>query len=289
MAMKFSEAIRRRMGWCPNAAMVGTGRRRYAAPGDEIGIGTAVAEGEREATAGAFVDYVGPRFLPLLLLAIAGFFVFFVVCLLIPSLRPGFYTLLALSQMTYATVHLYLDRKRAVIESSGNSVIVCRPRSRPLVFGKDTVRSVEVKKTYLPIPRWAFAMLMLLMIAVMFFTLLGRELMGYLGGQAVYPDFAFQVLLAVGFAMFMLELLYRSLVSLQYPSHLRVRLESGGFLHIYSGDPDRLAALLGAPRWRSVPFEDNNPMYIVTILDELPYQRRSHEHPPSAGAVMNDR
>ncbi|KUK60756.1 MAG: hypothetical protein XD82_1503, partial [Methanoculleus marisnigri] len=47
---------------------------------------------------------------------------------------------------------------------------------------------------------------------------------------------------------FMLEWLYRVLASLRYPGYLRVRLESGGYLHVYTDDPERVAALLGAPQ-----------------------------------------
>jgi hypothetical protein len=71
---KASGAIRRLMGWCPITAMTGTGRR-YAAPGDEVGLGAA-GEGSREVVEGALVDY-GPIGTPgrlfLLLLAGAGF------------------------------------------------------------------------------------------------------------------------------------------------------------------------------------------------------------------------
>ena len=77
----------------------------------------------------------------------------FVTCFLIPSLRPGIYTLVSLSFMAYAATHLYLDRKRATIDRLGNSVIIYRPRFRPLVLEWDSVRSIEVKKTYRPVPR----------------------------------------------------------------------------------------------------------------------------------------
>ena len=237
MILKVSGAIRRLMGWCPNATMAGTGRRYAALDGK---VGTA-GEGSWEVIAGVLVDYVSPRFILLALLAIAGYFILFVMCFLLPSLRPGFYTLVSLSFMTYAAIHLYLDRKRPTIERVGDSVIIQRPHFRPLVLEEDSFRSFEVKKTYLPVPRWAFALLMLLMIAAIFFGMVQ-------GGRVVDPNFAFQVLFAVGLVVFLFARFYRAFVSLQYPGYLRIALESSGYLNLYSGDPGGLAVLLGAPR-----------------------------------------
>lgn len=72
--------------------------------------------------------------------------------------------------------------------------------------------------------------------------------MRYPGGPIVDPDLGFLVLLAVGWMVFMLELLYRGLVSLRYPGRVWVRLEPAGFLQIYADDLERVAALLGSPR-----------------------------------------
>ena len=237
MAMRFSGAIRRLMGWCPNAAMAGTVRRRYAAPDGEVGLGAA-ADGNREVVENVFVDYVSPRLLPLMLLALGGFFGLLVIGFLIPQLRSGFYALLALTFTTYAAVRLYLDTKQTVVESFGDAIIVRRPHSQPLVFEKDAVRSVEVKETNLPIPRWAVALLFLLLVAGIFFGLAGRGLTQFLGGQMVDP-------FSAGFAVYLLAKLYHALLSLRYPGYLKVKLESGGFLHVYTDDPERIARVLG--------------------------------------------
>uniref|UniRef100_UPI000B081995 hypothetical protein n=1 Tax=Methanoculleus sp. DTU007 TaxID=1671626 RepID=UPI000B081995 len=117
-----------------------------------------------------------------------------------------------------------------------------------LVFGKDTVRSVEVKDADRPIPRWVAVPLWLLVVALVLFNTVGRGLLLSPGGHAVNPYFGFLVLLAVGWMVFMLELLYHVLASLRYPGYLRVTLVPAGFLHIYTDDPERVAALLGSPR-----------------------------------------
>lgn len=244
----FMEYIRKKLGWCPNAAAAGTGRRRYATPAGEVGFGTAAA-GNREVVEGVFVEYTSPRFFVLMPFAILVFLLLFVVSVLIPSLWPGLiFTFMAVSLLAWTAWRIYFDSYRTAIEFSGNSVIVRRSHSRPLVFGKDTVRSVEVKQPYLPIPRWAVALLLIPMVAVMFFAIFGNGLLRYPGGLAADPYFGFQVLLAVGWMAFMLEWLYRALVSLRYPGRVWVRLEPAGFLHVYTDDPERVAALLGSPR-----------------------------------------
>jgi hypothetical protein len=52
----FMEYLRKKLGWCPNAAVTGTVRRRYAAPAGEVGM---AREGNRDVVEGALVDY-GP-------------------------------------------------------------------------------------------------------------------------------------------------------------------------------------------------------------------------------------
>ncbi|KLK87208.1 hypothetical protein SZ63_11435 [Methanoculleus sediminis] len=248
MTLKLAEAIRRWMGWCPNAAAAGACRRRYAAPDDEIGLGTA-ADGSREVVEDVFVEYTSPRFFVLMPFAVLVFLLLFVISVLIPSLWPGLiFTFMAVSLLAWTAWRIYLDPYRTMIEFSGNSVIVRRSHTRPLVFGKDTVRSVEVKRPYLSIPRWLSALLLVLMTAAIFFAGVGNWLMCYFGDQAFNPDFGFQILLAVGWMAFMLELLYRGLVSLRYPGRVWVRLEPAGFLNIYADDPERVAALLGSPQ-----------------------------------------
>ncbi|WP_317065259.1 DUF1673 family protein [Methanoculleus caldifontis] len=248
MSMRFAEAIRRWMGWCPNAAAAGACRRRYAAPGDEVETGME-ADSSREVVEDVFVEYTSPRFFVLMPFAVLVFLLLLVVSILIPSLWPGLtFTSLAVSLLAWAAWRICFDPYRTVVESSGNSVIVRRSRARPLVFGKDTIRSVEVKQPYLPIPQWASALLLILMAAVMFFATVGNGLMRYPGGPVTDPYLGFQVLLAVGWTVFMLEWLYRALIGLRYPGYVRVKLEPAGFLHVYTDDPERVAALLGAPQ-----------------------------------------
>ena len=244
----FLEYIRKKLGWCPNAAAAGTGRRRYAAPDGVAGLGTA-ADGSREVVEGVFVEYTSPRVFVLMPFAVLGFLFLFVISVLIPSLWPGLiFTFMAVSLLAWTAWRIYFDSYRAVIKFSGNSVTIQRSHTRPLVFGKDTVRSVEVKQPSLSIPRWLSALLLVLMNAVVFFSGVGNLLIRYPGDPVADPSLGFQVLLAVSWLVFVLEWLYRALVGLRYPGHVRVTLVPAGFLNIYADDPERVAALLGSPR-----------------------------------------
>ncbi len=246
--MVFLEYIRKKLGWCPNADAARPVRRRYVEPAGDIGLGAA-AGGSREVIEDVFVEYISPRFFVLTPFAILGFLFLFVLSVLIPFLWPWLtFTYLAVSLLAWAAWRIYFDPYRTMIEFSGNSVIVRRSHTRPLVFGKDTVRSVKVKQPYLPIPRWASALLLVLMTAAIFFAGVGNWLMRYPGDSVADPYLGFQVLLAISWMVFMLEWLYRALVSLRYPGYVRVRLEPAGFLHVYTADPERVAALLGSPR-----------------------------------------
>jgi len=244
----FMEYLRKKLGWCPNAAAAGTSSRRYAAPEGEVGLGTA-GEGSREVVEDVFVEYTSPHFFVLMPFAVLGFLLLFVVSVLIPSLWPGLiFTFMAVSLLAWVAWRIYFDPYRTAIEFSGNSVTIQRSHTRPLVFGKDTVRSVEVKQPILSIPRWLSALLLVLMTAVMFFAGVGNWLIRYPGDPVADPYLGFQIILAVGWTAFILELLYRALVSLRYPGRVRVRLEPAGFLQIYAEDLERVAELLGSPR-----------------------------------------
>ena len=240
----FMEYLRKKLGWCPNAAVTGTVRRQYPTPDGEIGL--EAAKGcSREVIEGVFVDYTSPRFLPVSILVFGGLFV---AGLLIPSLRFVFLILTGLSFISYAVFCLKKKTKRAEIESFRDAIVVRRSRSQPLVFGKDAFRSVEVKGPYPPILRWTFALFLVLLIAGVYFVRVWVGWIRYSGALAVDPEFLVRTFFEVGVAVFMLELLYRFLVSLRYPGHVRAALKPAGFLRVYTDDPERVAALLGAPR-----------------------------------------
>ncbi|WP_301662782.1 hypothetical protein [Methanoculleus frigidifontis] len=238
------EYVRKKLGWCPNA-VVQPDRRLDTAYPDYYGAHDAATPLKR----GMAVDYqlVNNRSILLGLLALFGYFILSVIGLCIPDLRPGFYTLSGISLLAYAAVRFYLDTKRAAIEFNQSSITIRRPLFGPLVFDKSFIRSIEAKKTYLPIPRWAFAVLSLLSALILFFSMIQVNVMRWVNGYAVTPDFAFSLFFAAGFAAVMLELSYRSHAMLSYPGFLKVKLNPDGTLRLYAKDPDDLAAILGAP------------------------------------------
>jgi hypothetical protein len=233
------------MGWCPNAGMQPNRRPESDIGYPHLPIARNIPASDGR---GMVVDYhhIDSRLILAGLLAFAGFFILFVISLFIPAWRPAFSILTSLSFMAYAAVHLYLDMKRAAIEFLPNSIVLRRPLFRPLVFEKDSVRSIEMKKTYLPVPRWVFALFYILLVSAIFFSMTWSEVLRLTSGQAVGTDFAFHLLIAIGFVAFMLELSYRSFARLHYPRFLKVTLKIGEVLYLYAEHPENLAAMLEA-------------------------------------------
>lgn len=243
--MNIRSWIEKRVGWCPNAGM--QPNRRPAST-----IGSPHLPGTRNIPQfggrGVVVDYhhISPKLLLTGLIAFAVFLILFVICFFIPDWRPAFYLLTSLSLITYAAVNLYLDMKRAVIEFLPNSIVLRRPLFRPLVFEKDSVGVIDKKLTYLPVPRWVFALFYLLLVSAVFFSMTWWEVLRLTSGQAVGADFAFHLLIAIGFVVFLLELSYRSFARVHYPGFVKVTLKNGESFHFYTKHPDNLAAMLGA-------------------------------------------
>jgi hypothetical protein len=243
--MNIRSWIEKCAGWCPNAGM-----QQKRRPVSDIAYPHITGARTNQASEGRrmVVDYhhIDSRLILAGLLAFAVFFVLFVISLFIPALRPAFYILTSLSFITYAAVHLYLDIKRAALEFLPNSIVLRRPLFRPLVFEKDSFSSIEMKKTYLPAPRWVFALFYLLLVSALFFSMTWSKLLRLTSGQAVGTDVAFQILIAIGMVALMLELSYRSLARLHYPRFLKLTLKTGEVLHLYAEHPDNLAAMLEA-------------------------------------------
>ncbi len=242
--MSLRSWIEKRAGWCPNSGM-----QQNRRPVSIIGYPHLPGARNIPAAGGQsmVVDYhhISPRIILTGLLAFAVFFIIFVVCFFIPDWRPAFYVLMGLSFITYAVVNLYLDMKRAVLEFLPNSIVLRRPIFWPLVFGKDSVRVIEMKKTSLSVPRWVFALFYLLLVSTVFFSLTWDEVLRWTSGQAVGADFAFHLLIAIGIVVFLLELCYRSFARLHFPGFVKVTLKPGESLSFYTKHPDKLAAMLG--------------------------------------------
>ncbi|WAI00218.1 hypothetical protein [Methanogenium organophilum] len=243
--MNIRSWFEKRASWCPNAG-IQLNRRHVSVIGSPYlpGAGTIPACGGREMV----VDYhyISPRFILAGLLAFAVFSILFIICFFIPEWRPALYLLTALSFITYALVNFYLDMKRAVIEFLPHSVVLQRPLFRPIIFEKDAVRVVEMKKTRLPVPRRVIALFYLLMVSAVFFSMTWGEVLRLMSGQSVGADFAFHLLIAIGFVVFLVELCYRSFARMHFPCFLRVTLKTGESLHLYAKHPESLAAMLEA-------------------------------------------
>ncbi|MDD2473131.1 MULTISPECIES: hypothetical protein [unclassified Methanoculleus] len=240
MALRFAEAIRRLMGWCPNAAMTG---RRCAAL--EVEVETA-KEGGREVVEGALVDYgsIGtPGRLFLLLLASACFIgCFFAMTpatlVTVPTtsvMFPAGGLLLLAIALGCAALELYGTVRRARIDIAHDVITINRTLFRPLVIPRDAIEKAEVGENKLPVPLW----LLVVALAALFTSAAGSVYTGF--GNPASMRFLFGLAAAVLFP----ALFYRTYVRTRYPQALAITTTKKRIAVIYTDDPERVVRTLG--------------------------------------------
>ena len=228
--MKFAEAIRRWMGWCPNAAAAGTCRRRYAAPEGEVGLGMA-AGGSPEVVEGALVDY-GPLGTPAIYLILIVGGALLIGCLAVTTLAGRL--LLLTIMLAFSGAELYRILRRARVEISSDAITIRRPLFRPIVIPKDAVVKAEVGENKLPAPFWllatALAVLLVSAAAGIYFGWDNPTSMRFIFG--------------LGGAIFFPVIIYRTYVRTRYPQALVITTTKKRIAVIYTDDPERIARVL---------------------------------------------
>lgn len=225
--MKFAEAIRRWMGWCPNAAAAGTVRRRYAAPEGEVGM---AREGNRDVVEGALVDYglIGtPGRLFILPVAAA----LLIGCLFAMAPAVGLFVLVII--LAYSGMEIYGVMRRARVEVTPDTITIRRPLFRPIVILKDAVVKVEVKENKLPVPYW----LLVGALAIIFLSAAGGIYYGLSNPTSM------RFISGLGAAIFFPVIFYRTYVRTRYPRALTITTEKK-IAAIYTDDPERMARML---------------------------------------------
>lgn len=243
MILKVTGAIRRLMGWCPNAAMAG---RRYAVPDGEIGM---AREGSREVVEGALVDY-GPIGTPgrLFMLLAAG--ACFIGCIFamapatlvtVPitfAMPPAGSLLLLAIMLGYAALEFYGTVRRARIDIAHDGITIRRPLFWPIAIPRDAVVKAEVGENKLPVPLWFLA----IALAALFVSAVGSIYAGF--GNPASMRFIFGLAAAIFFPV----LFYRTCVRTRYPQALVITTTKKRVAVIYTDDPDRVARVLEVSR-----------------------------------------
>ena len=241
MALRFAEAIRRLMGWCPNVAVAGAARHRCDIP--DAGVGMA-KEGGREVVEGALVDY-GLIGTPgrLFLLVLAGASIIWILFVTAPAalvtvptfvIPPAGGLLLLAITLGYAALEFYGTVRRARIDIARDAITISRPPFRPIVIPKDAIETVEVKETKLPVPSWFLAMAL----AVLLASAAGSVYAGF--GNPASMRFTFGVAAAILFPV----LFYRTYLRARYPQALVITTVEKRIAVIYVDDPGRVARAL---------------------------------------------
>jgi len=230
MLMRFAETIRKWMGWCPNAAMAGTGQRRYAAPDGEVETRVA-GGGSREVVEGALVDY-GPIGTPAMYLILIVGGALLIGCLFVMAPAVGLLVLVII--LAYSGMELYGVMRRACVEVTPDTITITRPLFRPIVIPKDAIMKAEVKENKLPIPYWLLAGAL----AVIFVSAAGSIYLGWDNPTSM------RFISGLGGAIFFPVIFYRTYVRTHYSRILTITTEQK-IAAIYTDDPERIARTLG--------------------------------------------
>ena len=239
--MKFSETIRRWMGWCPNAAAAGTVRRRYAEPEGEVGM---AREGNRDVVEGALVDY-GPIGTPgrLFLLLLAGASLIGILLVTAPAalvtvptfiIPPAGRLFLPAIVLGYAALELYGAIRRACIEVARDAVVIQRPLFSPIVIPKDAIVKAEVKENRPPLsPRF-----FMVAFTALFISAAGSIYAGFSDPSSM------RFIFGLAAAIFFPVLFYRTYVRTRYLQVLVITTTKKRIAVIYTDDPKRIARVL---------------------------------------------
>lgn len=239
MAIRFSETIRRWMGWCPNAAAAG---RRYAAL--EVEVETATGGG-REVVEGALVDY-GPIGTPgrLFLLLLAGASLIGILLVTAPAalvtvptfiIPPAGRLFLPAIVLGYAALELYGAIRRACIEVARDAVVIQRPLFSPIVIPKDAIVKAEVKENRPPLSPW----LLTAAFTALFISAAGSIYAGFSDPSSM------RFIFGLAAAIFFPVLFYRTYVRTRYLQVLVITTTKKRIAVIYTDDPERIARTLG--------------------------------------------
>jgi len=228
MITKFSEAIRRWMGWCPNAATAG---HLYAVPADESGVGATMG-GTLEVAQGVLVDYgLTGTLASYSILLVAGALFFWCLFLLYPL---GNLLLLA-AALIFSALEVYGLFVRSRIEITHDTISISRrPPFPPITIPKDTIVELEVQEnTPPPLSRLLVVALGAFLVAALLHISIGFE-------NPTSMRFVSSVAAVILFPM----LIYRTYLRSRYPRALAITTTKKRIAVIYTDAPERIARAL---------------------------------------------
>ncbi|NLZ31055.1 MAG: DUF1673 family protein [Methanomicrobiales archaeon] len=227
MIAKFSETIRRRMGWCPNAVIAG---HRYTAPVDESGVGATMG-GTLEVTQGALVDYgLTGTLATYSILLVAG--ALFFGCLFL--LHPRGNLLLPAAALIYSALELYGLFARSRIEITPDAISIRRPPFPPIAIPKDTIVEVEVQENNPP----AFSRLLVVALGAFLVAALLHISIGFENPTSM--RFVSSAAAVILFPV----LIYRTYLRSRYTRALAITTTKKRIAVIYTDAPERIARAL---------------------------------------------
>ncbi len=231
MIFRFSEAIRKWAGWCPNinAAPVRERTSTFEMRSSAVPGNTPHLNGK------GIVDYGSTGIsIPLFILSVAGVVVAFHILRLANSLIAGI--LLSVFILAVAAIELYHDRNGNTVEVIPDSILVRRPLFKPLVIARDAIVKIEVRKNKLPVPLSVFAAVILAIIIFSVFRIYNELILFDQGVNDALTSLV-STSLYLSIVIFFICTFHRSYVRSRYPRLLAITTRTKKIIAVYVDDP----------------------------------------------------
>ncbi len=244
MTIRFTDAIRGWLGWCPDRRMASvrnnglwneTNYRPLPTGNGLVNDGMIIDYGKTEISLPFFIGIV---------FGVIGLLAFFALVIPFAGFRTVSGIVLCCLILPAATVTLVRDLRRATLEITNEALVIRRFLYRPVVIPKEEIATVEVRDNMPPIPIWLQTVLTLALVPSSAAGIIYVEYLQFASGEITISSFLQYLAFYPGVVLFFLVILYHSRIRSRYPKFLAVATTTGAQAGIYTGNPGEFERLL---------------------------------------------
>ncbi|GEM_PF-1910732 len=234
MTMKFSETVRRCMGWCPKAESAHycgdytiSDRKFPVPPG-----------GNSHVVDGVMVDYQSkglpiPVFIGLVVVLSVAIQYFFAMYRTVAASLGVIAFLLA-----FIAAEIYATRKKARVEITKDSITLFRPFRRPEVIPRESIEETMVKENTVPFSPKVIGVVAFIILALCIEPVYNMITSGLMNSSPT------RVVFGIVVPLVLVALLYHAYSRAVYAKTVVLTTTARKILAIFTDNPDRITALL---------------------------------------------